>query len=459
MPISPSRKVAYRILLQLESSQATVIDQLQTAEVSKLKDLDRRLTTEIVMGVLRWKGELDHQIGLLSTRPVGSLDIQILTILRMGVYQILFLEKIPKHAAVDEAVETAKSAHIRSASGYVNAVLRKCNPPKERWVGNDFKNLSAEMKASVKRAFPEWILRKWARLAHSPGQSGDTGALRMAYAGLTPPATTLRIVDVGKSVGEIRAELDAEGLTVGACAFAKDHGLRVLSGQVLNTTAYREGRVVIQDEASQLVAELVSPERGQRVLDLCAAPGMKTGGIAQMLGAGTMVVCDRSAARLHTMGNLLPRMVPTSVRVEVVRLDAAKALPFERKFDRIMLDAPCSGTGTLARNPDIKWRLSFKDITRLADLQAAMLRNALPLLAEKGYLVYATCSLEPEENSDVVEKVLVEMPAYRSLTSQELATKFPAYASFINSHGYFGTRPDQHGMDGFNAAVIVRKGE
>jgi 16S rRNA (cytosine967-C5)-methyltransferase len=216
--------------------------------------------------------------------------------------------------------------------------------------------------------------------------------------------------------------------------------------------------VVIQDEASQLVAELVSPETGQRVLDLCAAPGMKAGQIAQMLGTGTLVACDRSAPRLCTLGRLLPPWVPAAVRLSMVRLDAAHALPFGVKFERILLDAPCSGTGTLARNPEIKWRLRTEGITRLAELQAKMLRNALPALADDGQLVYATCSLEPEENEGVVEKVLNEEAAFRLLTAHELAIKHPHLISLFDSRGYFRTRPDQHPMDGFNATVIVRQG-
>jgi 16S rRNA (cytosine967-C5)-methyltransferase len=142
----------------------------------------------------------------------------------------------------------------------------------------------------------------------------------------------------------------------------------------------------------------------------------------------------------------------------MVRLDAAYTLPFGEKFDRILLDAPCSGTGTLARNPEIKWRLAPQDITRLAELQAMMLRNALPALADGGRLVYATCSLEPEENAGVVERVLREQPDFRALSAHELALRHPHLVPFFDSRGYFGTRPDEHPMDGFNAVVIVRKG-
>jgi 16S rRNA (cytosine967-C5)-methyltransferase len=215
--------------------------------------------------------------------------------------------------------------------------------------------------------------------------------------------------------------------------------------------------VVIQDEASQLVAELVSPEPGQRVLDICAAPGMKAGQLAQMMGVGTLVACDRSAARLRTLAKLLPQWIPATVRLLMVRLDATRELPFGMKFERILLDAPCSGTGTLARNPEIKWRFRPEDITRLAKLQAIMLRNALPALASGGRLVFATCSLEPEENEGVVEKVLSEEPAFRLLTAHELALEHPRLIPFFDSRGYFWTRPDQYQMDGFSTVVIVRK--
>jgi 16S rRNA (cytosine967-C5)-methyltransferase len=157
------------------------------------------------------------------------------------------------------------------------------------------------------------------------------------------------------------------------------------------------------------------------------------------------------------MGKLLPSSIPDGVHLEAVRLDAAKTLPFGQKFDRILLDAPCTGTGTLARNPDIKWRLAPKDITRLAALQAEMLKVALPLLGDAGMLVYATCSLEPEENSGVIEEVVGGSTEFRLLSQQELAQKFPHLAILFTPQGYLCTRPDRHGMDGFNAAVIVRK--
>jgi 16S rRNA (cytosine967-C5)-methyltransferase len=458
MSVSPARKFAYQILLRMESGHGFAADLLQSPGVSALKEVDRRLATEIVMGVLRWRGELDFQIEHLSGKKIKSFDSEVLTILRMGAYQIRFLEKVPKHAVVDDAAELTKAARKRSAAGLVNAVLRKGESPQERFLGRDFKDLSAGNRESVRRAFPPWLLKRWEGITDTTFESGERGAVQLAYASLATPRTTLRVVDAGVKMQDIRQELEAEGVATSPCQYAISQGLTVESGQVQNTRAYREGRVVIQDEASQLVAELVSPEPGQLVLDLCAAPGMKAGQLAQMLGAGSLVACDRSAPRLRTLARFLPQWVPAAVRLSIVRLDCAHALPFRAKFDRILLDAPCSGTGTLERNPEIKWRLRPEDITRLAQLQATMLRSALPALANGGRLVYATCSLEPEENEGVVEKVLSEQPAFRTLTVDEVTRNHPRLIPLFDSRGSLRTRPDQHPMDGFNAAVFVRRG-
>lgn len=457
MPVSPSRKIAYQILDRMESSHGFAIDLLQSPEVSALKEQDRRLATEIVMGVLRWQGELDFQVERIANRKGTALDPEVRTILRMGAYQIRFLDRVPKRAVVDEAVELAKLVQKRSASGFVNAVLRTCEPPRERLVGRRFEDLSPESRESVRRAFPAWILARWEGIKATTAESGKAQALQLAYASLATPPTTLRVVHASAKLSEIRLELEADGVITSPCQFAQAHGLAVESGQVQNSRAYREGRVVIQDEASQLVAELVSPEPGQSVLDLCAAPGMKAGQLAQSLGTGTLVACDRSAARLRTLAKLLPPWVPLGVGLEVVRLDATRALPFGGKFDRILVDAPCTGTGTLGRNPEIKWRLAPQDITRLAAMQVQMLKNALPALSEKGQLVYATCSLEPEENAGVVNQALDEMSDFRMLTAAELAGQQHSPPSLFSPQGFFSTNPHLHSMDGFNAAVMVRK--
>jgi 16S rRNA (cytosine967-C5)-methyltransferase len=233
--------------------------------------------------------------------------------------------------------------------------------------------------------------------------------------------------------------------------------LVVESGNVHASHALMEGRLVIQDEASQMVTDLLAPRAGHRVLDLCAAPGIKAGQIAQALGAGTLVACDLSAARLRTMARLLPQWLPKGVRLRTVRLDATKALPFSCQFERILLDAPCSGTGTLARNPEIKWRLRPADLQRFAEAQVKMLKEALGFLSTEGRLVYSTCSLEPEENEGVIERALQECTGYHVVSPPELKSAYPALSRLFDSQGYLRTRPDLYPVDGFFTAVIVRK--
>ena len=422
------------------------MDLLQTQEVFALNEADRRLATELVMGVLRWRGELDFQIETISGRPLERLDSEVGTILRLGVYQIQFLEKVPKAATVNEAVQMTKAVHKRSAAGFVNAVLRKCEPGRGAARLERFDGLGEATRASVRRATPGWLFERWADMA-----------LRLAWASTQVPPTVLRVVDRAHHVARLREELALEGIQARPGRFSS-RALVVESGNVQASQALRQGSVVIQDEASQLITDLLMPQPGQRVLDLCAAPGIKAGQIAQMLGSGTLVTCDRSVSRLRTMAKLLPNWIPRGVKWLAVRLDATQALPFGCQFERILLDAPCSGTGTLARNPEIKWRLQPADLKRLAEAQVKMLKNALGSLSGAGRLVYATCSLEPEENEGVVKRALEESPGYLLASPSELKSAYPALSPLFDPQGYLSTRPDLYTMDGFFAAVIVRKG-
>jgi len=337
-------------------------------------------------------------------------------------------------------------------------VLRKCPPGKRRARLQRFDDLDTATLASVRRATPTWLLERWANNFAQAGMAGNDVALRLAWTSTQVPPTVLRVVDLAQDILRLREELAGEGIETKPGRFAA-RALVVESGDVQASQALRQGWVVIQDEASQLVTDLLAPRAGQRVLDLCAAPGIKAGQIAQALGSGTLVTCDLSASRLHTMARLLPHWLPKGVRLQTIRLEATEALPFRCQFERILLDAPCSGTGTLARNPEIKWRLQPADLKRLAEAQVSMLKSALASLSFAGRLVYATCSLEPEENQCVVERVLEEAPGYQVVSPMELRSVYPALSPLFDPQGYLLTRPDLHPMDGFFAAVIVRKNQ
>jgi 16S rRNA (cytosine967-C5)-methyltransferase len=443
----------------VESGKAYAVDLLESERVSDLKEPDRKLATELVMGVLRWRGDLDFQIERLSGRKISQFDLEILVILRLGVYQIRFLAKIPKRAATNESVELVKLARKRSAAGLVNAVLRKCQPivvgpgtrkPASAPAGGATE-AGEEMLQGACRSIPGWLFERWVQ------SFGMDAARSLAWASVQVPLTTVRVSNSApENVEALQRELAAAGVMTRRGRFASS-ALVAESGNIRCAEAWCQGQLVAQDEASQIVGSLLAPHAGQAVLDVCAAPGIKTSQIAAALGSGRLIACDFSVRRLNTLKMLLPAMVAAAVRLGMVRLDATRDLPFNNEFDRVLVDAPCSGTGTLARNPEIKWRLRPQDLGRLQDTQTALLKSGLTALGRGGRLVYSTCSLEPEENEQVVEKTLAENHGFHTLGHERLTKEFPHLPPLFDERGYLRTRPDLHHMDGFFAAVITRE--
>ncbi len=350
--ISPARAAAFEILRLVE--QGGYAADLLYSRTSGFDSRDAGLASEIVLGSLRYRGQLDFLIEHFSGRAAARLDPEVRIALRMAIYQIRYLSRVPAHAAVTESVELVKQARKRSAAPLVNAVLRKVNREPVDWPDR-----------AVELSHPAWLLERW------DGQFGPATAEKIARANLAPPETYVRIV------GEAKGPL-VEPTEVPGC-------YRLTSGPA-------DG-LRIQDIGSQSIVPLLDLRPGQTFLDLCAAPGNKT---AQALEGGVhAVACDIHLSRLSHMKGL---------GCGLVVLDGARPLPFGSRFDRILVDAPCSGTGTLGRNPEIKWRLEPADLAELHSRQVALLRNALERLAPAGRLVYSTCSLEPEENEDVVRE-------------------------------------------------------
>jgi len=322
--VSPARQVAFDVLHRVHDGGYA--GDLLVARSAQLAARDAGLCSEIVFGCLRYQAQLDHLIALLAP---GKLDIQVRIALRMGVYQLRYLDRIPAHAAVSDSVELVKRVRKASAAGLVNAVLRKVDRKPVAWPDR-----ATELSA------PQWLIDKWDR------QFGPEAADKIATAALQPAETY--IASTGR----------------------------------------------IQDIGAQSVVPLLDLRPGLTLLDLCAAPGNKT---AQALAYGVhTVACDLHWHRLKQVGEL---------RCDRVVADGTRPLPFRSGFDRILVDAPCSGTGTLGRNPEIKWRLSPSDLIDLHRKQVALLRNALQYLKPGGRLVYSTCSLEDEENRLVLEAV------------------------------------------------------
>jgi 16S rRNA (cytosine967-C5)-methyltransferase len=451
MPISPARTAAFDILLRVERQDAYAAELLHSERLEPLSPVDRGLATEIVMGVLRWRSRLDDDLARAAARPTNKLDLEVLTALRMAAYQLRYLDRLPAHAAIHDSVELVKRARKRSAAPFVNAVLRTiAAAPYEHsskpTQPSDFDHATIPSAEALAQEFahPQWLVERWIR------EFGLRRAQAICSCDQRIPATAVRIDDA-----EVEAELRGEGIELAPGALVVGARI-VLAGDITHTRAFREGRVFIQNEGSQLVALLVGT--GSRLLDCCAAPGGKTAALAARNPTAQIV-----AAEIHAHRAELLRRRVRAANVQVINADAL-ALAGAGEFDRVLADVPCSGTGTLARNPEIKWRLTPDDLGDLHQRQVAILRAALRQLAPGGRAVYSTCSLECEECEAVVEEVLGDERGHalrdcrdeleRLRAAGELA--WPDIDSLVSGK-FLRTIPGVHPCDGFFAAMVERQ--
>ena len=445
MPVSPARTAAFDILLRIERENAYAAELLHGPRSAKLSALDYALATELVMGVLRWRSLLDQQMSEASSQRLDKLDLEVLIALRLGVYQMRYLERIPTRAAIHETVELVKRARKRSAAPFVNAVLRKLQaaPPKLCAPTDGIQHAtSASMLAKVS-AHPLWLVERWIR------EFGLKTTKAICIYDQSIPKAVIRLPDPAAE-----QELLGEGIDLAAGKLLS-RARRVLSGNVTRTKAFAERRVVIQDEASQLVALLTG--RASRLLDCCAAPGGKTAILAEQNPQSAI-----TAIELHPHRARLLRRLVSAENVRVLTADA-RNLPVLAEFDRVLADVPCSGTGTLARNPDIKWRLRPEDLPDLQSRQIAILKSAMARVALGGKLVYSTCSLENEENSDVVGKALIGNESFKLLDArgelQRLQREGELVLEDLDSildRKYLRIVPGMYESDGFFAAILER---
>lgn len=456
MAVSAARTAAFDILLRVERESCYATELLHSAHYRRFSTSDHALATELVMGVLRWRSRLDEQIATASAQPLSKLDLEVLIALRLALYQLGWLDRIPPRAALHESVELVKGARKRSAAPFVNAVLRKLaatalHSPKPS--GQTDLYTSAD---DLARAFahPLWLVERWA------DQYGLNAARQICGHNQTVPSTSIRLSVPGAEAELRMAEID---LTPGSLLSS---ARRVRTGDITRTIVFRKGQVAIQDEASQLIAALVSSEgkgRGRdaaRILDCCAAPGGKTLAIADR-NPGALV----AAVDLHPhRARLLQELTRTtgSGRIRIIAADACQ-LPFSVPFDRVLADVPCSGTGTLARNPEIKWKLSPGDLRDLQSRQRAILDSALAQVAAGGRLIYSTCSLEKEENEDTVEQAVVSNRSFRVLDCRSELERLKKSGDLtwpdptsLTCGPYLRTIPGIHPCDGFFAAILER---
>ena len=477
MAVSPARAAAFDILLRVEQEASFASQLLHSVAYERFSAADHGLTTELVMGVLRWRSRLDADIAGSSAQPMRKLDLEVLMALRLGLYQLRWLNRIPARAAINESVELVKRARKRSAASFVNALLHKLSQLSEQPAGECLSS------AALAQAFahPVWLVERWAK------QYGLAAAHRICQSNQTIPGTAIRL-----NHQDAENALEKQGVVVDPGALVRS-ARRIGSGDVTRSQALAQGLIAIQDEGSQLVAWLVG--KGERILDCCAAPGGKTMAIAQrdshaqiiavdlhphrahllrrLIDSGKTIVDDahpehsrRENRRSRNRGNKSADRSPSAKletgNIFVVSADA-RQLPFDGKFDRVLADVPCSGTGTLARNPEIKWRLKPEDLDDLHARQLAILRGAMNSVAAGGRVIYSTCSLEIEENQNAVEQALAQDHSFRLLDCRVELERLKAEGELVWSNAawltrgpYLRTLPGIDPCDGFFAAIMEK---
>ncbi|MCP5057810.1 MAG: 16S rRNA (cytosine(967)-C(5))-methyltransferase RsmB [bacterium] len=447
-PPTQARIVAVRVLERVERAGAYADLALSGAlRRSGLSPRDRAFVTELVYGTLRWRGHLDALLRAVLDRPNERLEALVTTLLRVGAYQIVFEHSVPSSAAVDQTVRCARALGVSRAAGLVNAVLRRLARGHETIPMPSLEDDACGHLVDA-LSLPSPIAERWlARL-------GPEEAALLAEASNKVPPLVARLnpqrTDRETLLDELRSRLP----DVKACRYAPLGVNLGHHGYPGHDPAFLEGRFTIQDEGSQLVVELLDPRPGERVLDVCAAPGGKAGAIAERVGEqGRVDAYDRNPRRLGLVARSARRLGLGNVQTREV--DATRPLPDEGTlFDRVLVDAPCSGLGTLRRNPDARWRFDEANVGRLVEIQQQILRRSAAALRPGGTLVYSTCTLLPEENEAVVEGFLTEAKDFTPCKPEALPE---VVQPLIGDAGWLSTWPHRHDTDGFFAARLERK--
>jgi 16S rRNA (cytosine967-C5)-methyltransferase len=444
---SNPRQAACAVLRRIQK-EGCYADQLMDHELAsgRLSGPDRGLFAELVFGVLRRQGTLDHILTGLLDQPLAKLEPLVLILLRLGLYQLVYLDRIPESAAVNETVNLTKLA-IPRASGLVNAVLRNYLRHMETITFPDPVTAPAASIAA-RHSHPAWLVKQWF------SQLGEEETEFLAEASSKQPPLTLRANTLRTTREDLLARFTENGIDATPCRFSP-HGIQVEGRHnITGLPGFREGLFAIQDEASQMAGLLLEPQPGERVLDACAAPGGKATHLAQIMeNRGELLAMDISRTKLPMIREAAERLGISIINTRAADLLQSGALP-ANTFDRVLLDAPCSGLGVIRRNPEAKWRLTQEDITRLATTQKVLLKNAARLLIPGGMLLYSTCSTSPEENEQVVQDFLSQQPGF---VLENLNERFPAWRELFTPEGMFRAWPHRHGMDGFFAARLRKK--
>ncbi len=445
-----ARQIAFDILLQVNRSQQPVDHWLEagSAGIDQLNRPDRALVHALVYGTLRWQLQLDHMIDHLAEKP-NKIDERVRIILRMALFQIHHMDRMPDSAAVNTAVELAKQNRRKWASGFVNGLLRRAastdNP-----IQLPDKSSAPACRLAVDQSLPVWLLERWIE------RWGNDEALQLATAINTIPDITIR-------ANTLKTDRDGLITAIGDLAFKVKKTLRSPDGVVLTKPGrpfhqweiFQQGWFQVQDEAAQLVTLLLDPQPGHRVWDTCAGLGTKTGHIGQRLrNNGTILATDIQSAKLERLQKEMVRLGVSTVSTRPMDLTALPPKGDLPQFDRILVDAPCSGLGVLQKNPDGKWRLTADDLLLFQKRQLVLLEQTAPHLRKGGIIVYAVCSFEPEENESVINAFLQKHPGFAIHSPENIIVE--TFGDTLTSNGWISTLPHRHGVDGFFAAALIR---
>ena len=437
------RGLAVKILNRVDRTDA-YLDKLLEIEIknSNLVGADKALLFEIVHGVTRWEGRIDWILTGFYKGQFSKAIPNIKNALRVALYQILFLDKVPDYAAVNEAVEFVKKLQGQAAADLTNAVLRNIIRNKEniRYPNPD-EDINNYLSAYF--SHPTWLVKRWL------ARFGREETEKLLIANNNKPNLTIRVNNLVTNPTEMKSLLNSVELKFSEGKFLKEFIRMNSLTNITDWEYFAKGYFSIQDESTGFPIKLLNISPGMRVLDLCAAPGGKTGFIAdEMKNTGEIVAIDKFESRLKILEKNLTRLKVTNV---VTKVTDAADFEDEEGFDRVLIDAPCSGLGTLTKKPDLKWKRDLGDIRKIVNIQYELLKKGASLVKQNGFIVYSTCTIEPEENFELTKKFLLENPNFALVNAGELLPK-----AVVDENGCVATLPHVHGIDGAFAAKLVR---
>jgi len=422
----------------LDTLMMNVFDQ-----ISLFEQRDRALIHFLIYGVIRWRSYLDHIISHVSHISISKISLPILNTLRMGLFQLFFMDRIPQHAAVSSSVALVHIFSAKYLARFVNGILREAIRSNDKIHWPDETTQPVDF-LSVKYAYPRWLIQRWVN------QWGVRVTKDLCNAGNTVPPIILRTNTLKIERSQLIHQLASDAKNIARTVHSKD-GICIsnLKYAIGNTELFERGLYQVQDEAAQLVGMIISPKPGELILDACAGRGGKTGHLAQcMNNLGTIVAVDRSKEKLRVLTDEMKRLGVTIVSTSQHRW---KKRMNDRLYDRVLVDAPCSGLGVIRRHPDMKWKKTKTHIIQNAKNQAKVLQTTAKHVKPGGQLVYSVCSLEPDETSHIVEKFLSQHKNFIIDTNNNNILE-----PFIDKKGYYFFRPDIHTMDGFFAVSLIR---